>query len=436
MIKIVRIIARLNIGGPARNAVLLTEGFSIRPSASLEQYSSSEVEKIKYETVLVCGEVAESEGDMIYLAAEKGIKPVIVKELGRELSWKDDWTAFCKIYKIIREEKPDIIHTHTAKAGALGRMAGVLCEVIRFSTWPNILRACREDIRPRSNSIVIVHTFHGHAFSGYFGKIKTLFFIWVERFLALFTDKIITVSENLKKELVEKYRIAPENKISVIELGFELEELFKLAPKENADIVNIGIVGRLVPIKNHKMVLDCACNLKQHVRSNDIGSKYSSSGHESISCAQSREVKFIIIGDGELREELEKYAGELGIKDIVEFRGWEKDLKAIYEGLDIVVLTSLNEGTPVSLIEAMAGARPVVATKVGGVVDMVQDGKSGYLVESEDVEEFGRKLMDLIREPEKRRQFGENGRNIVKNRFSKERLIKDTEKLYNTILSK
>ena len=158
--KIVRIIARLNIGGPARNAVLLSEGFR--------------------DTVLVCGEVEGSEGDMMYLAREKGIKPVIIKELGRELSWKDDWLAFWKIYKIICKEKPDIIHTHTAKAGTLGRFAGILY-----------------------GKAILIHTFHGHVFSGYFGKIKTIFFIWVEKILALFTDKIITVSENLKKELVK-----------------------------------------------------------------------------------------------------------------------------------------------------------------------------------------------------------------------------------------
>ena len=443
VMKIVRIIARLNIGGPARNAMILTEEFSTsleqHVPSKVEGYSSSEVEKIKYETVLICGEAERSEGDMMYLAREKGIKPIIIKELGRELSWKDDWAAFWKIYKVICEVRPDIIHTHTAKAGAIGRMAGVLYKVIRFSTQPNILRACREDIRLRSNNIVIIHTFHGHVFSGYFGKIKTLFFIWVERFLALFTDKIITVSENLKGELVEKFKIAPEEKISVIELGFELDELLKLPQKENSKTVNIGIVGRLVPVKNHKMVLDCARNLKQYVRSNNIAwvpPKYSSSGHEAISWGESREVKFIIIGDGEMRGELERYAEGLGIKDIIEFRGWVKDLKAIYEELDIVALTSLNEGTPVSLIEAMAAARPVIATDVGGVKDIVKDGASGYIVESGNVGEFTKKLTELIKDPEKRRKLGEYGRSIVKNRFSKERLIKDTERLYNTILSK
>ena len=380
--KIVRIIARLNIGGPARNAVLLSEGFR--------------------DTVLVCGEVEGSEGDMMYLAREKGIKPVIIKELGRELSWKDDWLAFWKIYKIICKEKPDIIHTHTAKAGTLGRMAGILYNLNQPRRMPSATCA------------VLVHTFHGHVFHGYFGRIKTAFFICVERFLALFTDKIITVSENLKKELVEKFKITPENKISVIELGFELDELFKLPPRENKEVINIGIVGRLVPVKNHKMLFKVAKRVK----------------------GKGLRVKIAVIGDGEMREELEKYVIELGIEDKVEFRGWIKDLKAIYEGLDIVVLTSLNEGTPVSLIEAMAAGRPVVTTNVGGVKDIVEDGKSGYLVESGNVEEFTKKLLELVRDPEKRRTFGQNGRNIVKNRFTKERLIKDTKELYNNTLQK
>jgi len=401
--KILRIIARLNIGGPARNAVLLTKGFP--------------------ETVLVCGEVEKSEGDMAYIAREKGIEPVIVPELARELSWKDDWVAFWKIYRIICREKPDIIHTHTAKAGALGRMAGILYRLLRrpdcVGTPRNDNLLCHCEASPPKaagrNNLILIHTFHGHVFSGYFGKVKALFFIWVEKFLALFTDKVITVSEGLKKELVEIYRIAPERKIEVIELGFELDELLKLPERGDQQTINIGIVGRLVFIKNHKMLFDVIKN---------VGGGRDRPLH-----------KVIIIGDGEMREELSRYAGELGIKDIVEFRGWVKDLKAIYEGLDIVALTSLNEGTPVSIIEAMAAARPVVAVKVGGVPDIVQDEKTGYLVESGDTEGFSRKLLDLIKDPVKRRDFGRNARNAAKNRFTKERLIKDIEKLYNEIAS-
>ena len=181
----------------------------------------------KYETVLVCGEVGKDEGDMMYLAREKGIEPVIVPELGRELSFWDDWRAFWKIYGIIRRERPDIVHTHTAKAGTLGRLAGVLYRIM--------------DSRFRGNdrAVILVHTFHGHVFYGYFGKIKSWVFLWIEKILSLFTDKVITVSETLKKELVERFRIAPEKKFSVVELGFELDELLGLPFKEHSGVINV-----------------------------------------------------------------------------------------------------------------------------------------------------------------------------------------------------
>ncbi|MFA4991730.1 MAG: glycosyltransferase family 4 protein [Candidatus Omnitrophota bacterium] len=379
--KIVRIIARLNIGGPARNAVLLSESIG--------------------DTVLVCGTVAEAEGDMMYLASEKGVKPIIVEELGRELSFRGDLAAFRKIYGILRRERPDIVHTHTAKAGTLGRLAALT------------YNATRGPGRARGQRCRMVHTFHGHVFIGYFSRLRTLFFIWIERALALFTDKIITVSPGLKKELADKFRIAPENKISVIELGFELEDLLRLPLKENAGVVNVGIVGRLVPIKNHKMFLRVVSRL----------------------AACPLRFKVVIVGDGEMRGDLVRYASELGIGGMVEFMGWVTDLKMIYEDLDIVVLTSFNEGTPVSLIEAMAAGRPVVATKAGGVPDIVREGESGYLLDSGDEPGFAGRLSELIRDPSKRKAFGSFGRELVRSRFSKERLIKDTGRLYNNLLS-
>jgi len=374
--KIVRIIARLNIGGPARNAVLLSD---------------------LGETVLVCGEVGEGEGDMMYLAREKGIEPIIVPELGRELSFLNDCRAFWKIYRIICRERPDIVHTHTAKAGTLGRLAAALYNLTHCLCKVGCVR-CK-----------VVHTFHGHVLHSYFGSTKTWFFIWAERISSLFTDKIVTVSDVLKKELSGIFRIAPEEKFSVVELGFELDELLKLPPKEASDVINIGIVGRLVPVKNHKMLLRVAQKIK---------------------------ARFLIVGDGELRQELEDYVKALKIEDVVGFRGWVKDVADIYRDLDIVVLTSLNEGTPVSIIEAMAAAKPVVATRVGGVSDIVQDRKSGYLVRSGDEEDFEEKLSSLIRDREKRLRFGEYGRRLVKDRFSKDRLIKDTKELYNSLLDK
>jgi len=384
-VKVLRIIARLNIGGPARNAVLLTEGL---------QYKG-------FETVLLCGQVAEKEGDMGYFAVEKDIEPNIIEELGRELSLGNDWHAFWKLYRVICREKPNIIHTHTAKAGTLGRMAGILYNLLHG--W-----------RKKKSRCKLVHTFHGHVLHSYFGKFKSHFFIWIEKILALFTDRLVTVSESLKRELVEVFGIAPEEKFSVVELGFELDKLEVLSHREKSDCVNIGIIGRLTPVKNHRMLFRAVKGL----RDKTPGLK----------------LNVDVIGDGEMKEDLEKEVKSLGLSDIVAFRGWIKDLSRIYNGLDIVALTSLNEGTPVSIIEAMAAGRAVVATDVGGVRDIVRDGKSGYLVKSHDDKLFAEKLLDLIKNTEKKNRFGEYGRELIKKRARKERLIKDTEKLYRRLL--
>lgn len=394
--KIVRIIARLNIGGPARNAVLLSQ--------SAKRKAQSQEAGCNWETVLVCGDVGKGEGDMTYLARERGVEPVIVPGLGRELSLWHDWRAFWRIYKIISTEKPDIVHTHTAKAGALGRMAG-----IAHSSW--LMAHGLYKKRP-----LLVHTFHGHVLHSYFGKVKSLFFICIEKVLALFTDRIITVSKSLKDELVRKFRIAPEGKFSVVELGFELDELLRMPVKGDAETVNVGIVGRLTAVKNHRMFLRIAGKLMAY------------------SSWPKGKIRFIIIGDGELREELEGYAGELGVEKMVEFRGWVKELKEIYGEMDIAALTSLNEGTPVSIIEAMAAGRPVVATDVGGVRDVVKHGKSGYLVEPGDEKGFAERMKELVNDTEKRTKFGERGRESVGGRFSKERLVEDTERVYREIL--
>ncbi|MFC1621567.1 glycosyltransferase [Candidatus Omnitrophota bacterium] len=385
-IKVLRMISRLNIGGPARNAVLLTEG--LQPD--------------KYKSVLICGEVSENEGNMMYLAQEKGIDPVIVPELGREVSFKNDWKSFWKIYKIICAEKPDIIHTHTSKVGLLGRFGGILYNITHFGL--------------RKNRCKIFHTMHGHIFNGYFDKTSTWFFLWVEKIISFFTDVNITVSESLRRELVEKFRLAPAKRVVVVELGFELDGLLNLTAREVSPCINIGIVGRLVPVKNHKMLF----RVIERLRTANPG----------------LQTKFFVIGEGELKKELEEYARELSIDGIVEFRGWVKNLSEIYKDLDIVVLTSVNEGTPVSIIEAMATAKPVVATKVGGVLDIVEDKKNGYLIDSSDEQDYTDKLLELIKDSEKRKRFGKHGRESVKNRFSKERLIKDIDKLYNKALSK
>lgn len=391
-IKILRIIARLNIGGPAIHAVLLTEGLN----------------KEEFESLLVCGSIACDEGDMSYYAADKNVKPYVIPELKRELNLLNDIKAFKKIYNLIKIEKPDIIHTHTAKAGTLGRLAGVLYNVFA----------------PADKRIKLIHAFHGHVFSGYFNKLKAFAFIWIEKFLAYFTCQIITVSESVKKELVS-LGVSNLDKIKVIPLGFELEKFLDIAPKDENNFLNIGIVGRLVPVKNHRLFLEAAAGF---VRNNP-----------------QVPVRFKIIGDGELRRELEAYAREIGIYGYTDFSGWQKDLTGVYSDLDIVALTSKNEGTPVSLIEAMACARAIVATNVGGVPDLLGSQISvsgadfkvlerGIIVMRPDAASFTCALEYLIKNKDLRKDMGTSGRAFANERFSRGRLISDMEGLYKDIL--
>jgi len=359
--------------------------------------------------LLICGSIGAHEGDMSYYANSNSVTPCFIPELKRELSLSNDLGAFMKIYNIIKKEHPSIIHTHTAKAGALGRLAAIAYNLLH-----------------PQKKIKIVHTFHGHVLEGYFNRFKNKIFIIIERILAIFTHRIITLSPSIKRELVF-LGIGNENKIEVIPLGFELDGFLRLLPRENTD-VNIGIVGRLVPVKNHHLFLRAADLIMRSAR--DI------------------RLRFKIIGDGELRQELEEYAFNLGIREKVDFLGWKKDIFEVYSGLDIVALTSINEGTPVSLIESMAAAKPIIATDVGGVRDLLgkEIGLSektkgsfkvlerGIIVRSGDASDFAAALAFLLQNKELRTDMGAFGREFVKNRFSRARLIKDIESLYIRLL--
>lgn len=381
-IKILRIISRLNIGGPAIHTILLTEGLN----------------QNRFTSVLVTGKAALWEGDMLYLAKEKGIGTIIIPELMRKIHFLNDLIAFLKIYSLITQEEPDIVHTHTAKAGTLGRLAGLLYNLTR------VKRTC-----------ALVHTFHGHVLEGYFGKVTTTFFLWIERILAKFTDRIVVVSQRIKEDLL-KLGIGEPEKIMVVPLGLELEKFLHILPPDNADsTLKIGIIGRLAPIKNHRMFLEAARKIKD-------GRKI--------------KIKFFIIGDGELRKKLEDYARDAGMQNDVIFMGWQNDLVQDYQNLDIVVLSSLNEGTPVSIIEAMAAARPVIATDVGGVRDLLGDNERGILIKPKDAQALADAIAGLTDNPSQRIELGNLGRSFVKDRFNKERLIKDMELLYNNLLKK
>ncbi|WP_162909971.1 glycosyltransferase family 4 protein [Aggregatilinea lenta] len=331
-IRVMRIIARLNIGGPAVHVILLSE--RLGPPA--------------FESRLVCGLIGPQEGDMAYLAEQHSVQPVYVAELGRELSPLRDLRTLYKLWRLMRQFKPDVVHTHTAKAGFVGRLAAWLARVP-----------------------VRVHTFHGHVFRGYFGPQKTQMFLRLERLAGRITDKLITISPMLKDELVNEFHIAPAGKFTIVPLGLDLAP-FEAAPRHAgtfrvtfgipADAPLVGIVGRLVPIKNHALFLLMAAQI--HTSQPDV--------------------RFAIVGDGELRADLEARVEALGLRDVVIFTGWQHDLRAAYSDMDALVISSLNEGTPVSVIEALAAGVPVVATAVGGIPDLLRHGQYGRLVPVDD----------------------------------------------------
>lgn len=388
MIKVLRIINRFNLGGPTYNATFLTAFLS--PD---------------FDTTLIGGAHEEHEGDSLFIPERYGVKPQIISSLKRNVNYKNDRAALKEIRQIIRELKPDVVHTHASKAGAIGRLA-----------------AHKEKVP------VIVHTFHGHVFHSYFGKLKTLFYKTIERRLAKKTDAIIAISEIQKNELVQHHKIAPENKFRVVPLGFDLS-IFQEnhAAKRNAyrnmhnldaDTVAIGIIGRLTAIKNHDLFLAVI---------------------ERLSKKSKEKIAVFIIGDGELKEEIETKAKlieqTLG-KSIFVFTSWEKNVANVLPGLDIVSLTSLNEGTPVSLIEAQAANVPVITTNVGGVADVVKDGQSGFIVDCFDVNNYASKLLELVENKELRQKMSQNGWNYVKDKFNYTRLCTDVEMLYRELLLK
>jgi glycosyltransferase involved in cell wall biosynthesis len=386
-IKVFRIIARLNIGGPAIHVLLLSDGINRR----------------SFSPLLVFGKVGSGEAEMPYPAAGSEVKTYVIPQLKRQLNPLLDLIAGLKIYLLLLCERPEIIHTHTAKAGTLGRIAGVLYKFIY----------------PRQR-VVLVHTFHGHIFGGYFNKAQSALFLLIERTLGRFSHKIIAVSDRVRKELVA-LKVGSQEKIVVIRLGFELERFLRLAYREPGEFTTVGIVGRLVPVKNHRLFLDAAAQAV----------KYNS------------HLRFQVVGDGELRKELEDYVYLLSLASYVTFTGWQKDLVGVYSGFDVVCLTSLNEGTPVSLIEAMASARPVVATDAGGVSDLLggeidsgfrADGYSvrerGVLVTKNNPFSFCGALLHLVNDVMLQDRMKSAGRDFAAKGFTKERMIRDMEKLY------
>lgn len=394
MPKLLRIVNRFNLGGPTYSVAYLTKHLEDR-----------------FEIKLIGGVKDDFEESSEFILDELGVSYSIIDSMKREISFKQDRIAYKEIKAIIAEFKPDIVHTHAAKAGAIGRLAAYKMGVP-----------------------VIVHTFHGHVFHSYFGKVKTWVYKSVERYLAKRSSAIITLSEQQQREICVDHKICDLSKSRVIPLGFDLDrfsenkaekrERFRKRWMIDDETIAIGIVGRVVPIKNHSLFLDSFLKLKN---------------------STNKKVRGVIIGDGDVSEEVLSYAKSLGLtisekgsestdSDII-FTSWIKAIDEANAGLDIMALTSLNEGTPVSLIEAQASHLPVVSTDVGGVRDIIIEGKSGFLSALGDVEGIANKLKELTENNELRAQMGSTGHDYAISKFHYTRFCAEMTKVYTGLMN-
>ncbi len=395
MVKVLRILNRFNVGGPTHNATFLTK--YLEP---------------QYKTKLIAGKKLDSEATSEYILKKNNIDYLILENMSRSLSLINDIRSFVEIRKIIREYKPNIVHTHASKSGALGRLAAIL-----------------------SGVPIIVHTFHGHVFHSYFGKLKTYLYLLIERFLASKSSAIIAISNLQKDELVNNFKICSSKKMHVIPLGFDLER-FQVDRYENRnsfrtefaledDCIAIGIVGRLTAIKNQELFLRSVKEVTKNSK---------------------KPLKVFLIGDGEDKEKLQNLCEDLNMpfsksysqkeEILVYFTSWRQDMERVYAGLDIVALSSLNEGTPVTLIEAQAANKPIVATDVGGIRDIVIENKTGLLSKSGDLKGLANNLRKLIDDDNLRDQLGRSGYDNVIRSFSYKRLVSDVKSLYTELLKK
>lgn len=377
-VRILRAITRLNIGGPARHVVLLNQALD---------------DGVAFQSHLVAGTTAPHEGDMLDFAHAHGVRPLIVPSLGREISPLDDLLSLARMVQLIRATRPDVVHTHMAKAGTVGRLAAHVCRVP-----------------------LIVHTYHGHVFHGYFSRPKTRVFITIERALGTLSDRIVAVGEGQREEIAG-YGIAPRRKLVAIPLGLELGPFLEAEPERGAlrrelgvgaDTPLVGIVARLVPIKAHEVFFEAAALVRQQVAL----------------------ARFIVVGDGERRAELETLVAQRGLARSVHFLGWRGDMPRVYADLDVVALSSRNEGSPVALIEALAAARPVVSTAAGGVPEVVVDGKTGLSVPVDDPPALAEAIVRLLRDAPTAERLGRAGRRHVYPRYDSSRLIEDVRALY------
>jgi glycosyltransferase involved in cell wall biosynthesis len=385
-IRVLRVIARLNVGGPSLHVSYLTRGLDERG----------------YETTLVAGTVGADEGSMEYAARELGVDPLFVPDLQREISTGHDLTAIRHLREVIRERRPHIVHTHTAKAGAVGRIAAVTAHL--------------------QQPPVIVHTFHGHVLRGYFNAPRAEVFRQVERVLACKTDRLIAVSPEVRDELVS-FGVARPEKFEVIRLGLDLERRAIASPADATAVraglgvlperLLIGWFGRMTEIKR----VDDLLAAFAHARDNGV------------------DAELLLAGDGPQRQMLMGRTIELGISDRTHFLGMQEEVAALYGACDLVALSSSNEGTPVSLIEALAASTPVVSTDVGGVRDVVRDGETGLLVPPGDVHALADAFARFAEDASLRERLAGAGRADAFHNYSVDRLVDDVDGLYRRLLA-
>ena len=384
-IKVVRIINRFNIGGPTFNATFLTKFLGD-----------------DFETTLVGGVPDKGEKDSHHILHQYGLEPIVIPEIQRSLNPVKDYKAYKKVRELLKEIKPDIVHTHASKAGFIGRAAAISLKIP-----------------------VILHTFHGHVFHSYFGNAKTQLFKRIERYLAKRSSGIIGISDIQKHELSKIHKIAPEGKIKVIPLGFDLEKFsenklerrtaIRIEYKIKDDEVAIAIVGRLAPVKDHNYFLNVIEDLLGQTKT---------------------KIKVFIVGDGSEKVIINERVGQINNQypETIVMTSWILDIATFNQGMDIMCLTSKNEGTPVSIIEAQASGIAVISTDVGGVRDILEDGKAGFVIKRGDFKTYTEKLRLLVEDSYLREKFSIFGHENVKYKFSYHRLVDDMRNYYKSLL--
>lgn len=382
-VRVLRVIARLNVGGPARHVALLNAG----------------MDRTRFRSWLVTGTENPAEGSLLDYAVARGVEPLVIPEmLGQATFAPRDVVALARLIALVRRIRPHVVHTHTAKAGFLGRLAA------RAAGVP-----------------VVLHTYHGHVLSGYYGQAKTAGLRLMERGLARCSDRLIAVSEQIRADLI-RFRVAPPDRITVVPLGLDLDEMFRAPARRGEwrrelglgpEVPLIGIVGRIFPIKNHALFLAAAAQV----------------------AASRPAARFVVVGDGMLRAEMEQRAARPDLTGRVVFTGWRRDLDRIYADLDVLVVSSRNEGTPVSAIEAMAAGCAVVSTRVGGLPDLIDDGRTGTLVPPDDPAALASAIEGVLEDQAGTERMRRAARLDVERRFMASRLVRDLEGLYLGLLA-